>query len=82
MSVRFPWVCIIPGSNRAFGERLGCSCPRGPGEPKGLQEMEEGVYAGPPAGWGPGVQPRLLGPPPLPVQCLGWRPQECTDFQG
>lgn len=46
-SVRLPWVCVIPGSNRVFGERLGLQLPPGaPQEPKGSQEMEEGVCVG------------------------------------
>lgn len=32
-SMRLPRVCVIPGSNRAFGERLGLQPPQGPRKP-------------------------------------------------
>lgn len=35
-SVRLPWVCVIPGSDRAFGERLGLQLPPGPPGTQGL----------------------------------------------
>lgn len=50
-SVRLPGVCVIPGSNRAFGERLGLQLPQGPPGTQGLARDGGGVYLGPPAGW-------------------------------
>lgn len=51
MSTRFPWVGVIPGGNRLFGERLGLRLPQEPlGTQELLGEMEWGVQMEPPVG--------------------------------
>lgn len=87
MITKLPWVCIIPGSSRAFGERLGLRPTQGPQEPMGLGDISRGYVMGPPAGYGPCggccdfLQLYLLNQfPPLPVKSWGWKHQECTNF--
>lgn len=53
-SVRLPWVCVIPGSNRAFGERLGLQLPPGPPRnPRARRRWRRGCIRGHPLAWGP-----------------------------
>lgn len=74
-SMRLPWVCVIPGSNRAFGERLGLQLPPGPPRnPRARRRWRQGRYRA--TRWLP-PHPTIVVAVAMTCSCFSWALHLC-----